>query len=73
MNAALELMTTGEAQRVADMNEGAARFGGDETHLTGTAFAGRANLKTPLLAEEESQGADVSVLLVADAVLAGEV
>lgn len=72
VNAALELHVAGEAERVADVDEGAAGLGSDETHLTGTAGARRTDLQTPLLTEEKSQGADVSVLLVTDAVLASK-
>lgn len=69
VDAALELHVAGKAERVANVDESAAGLGSNETHLTGAASARRADLETPLLAEEKSQGADVSVLLVADAVL----
>lgn len=72
MDAALELHAAGEAQRVADVDEGATGLGRNEAHLTSAASAGRSDLQTPLLTEEKREGADVGVLLVANSVLASE-
>lgn len=72
VDAALELHAARKAQRVAHVDKGAAGLGRHEAHLSRAAGTGRANLQTPLLAEEEGEGADVGVLLVPDAVLAGE-
>lgn len=72
VDAALELHVAGEAERVANVDKSAAGLGSDETHLTGAAGARRTDLETPLLTEEKSEGADVSMLLVTDAVLASK-
>lgn len=73
VDAALELVAAGEAEGVTDMDESTSLLRGDEAHLLGTTLAGRADLETPLLAEEEGEGADVSVLLVTDAAGASKV
>lgn len=63
VDARLHLVPAREAQRVAHVDDGAAVLGPDESELAG---AGRADLEAPLLAEEQSQRADVGVLLVPD-------
>lgn len=65
VDAGLHLHARGEAQGVADVHERAVLLGLDETHLAGTAGAGRTDLQAPLLGEEQRQGGDVGVLLVA--------
>lgn len=72
VDAALELHAAGEAQRVAHVHKGAAGLGRHEAHLPRPAVAGGPNLQAPLLAEEERERADVGVLLVADALVAGD-
>lgn len=71
VDARLELHARGEAQAVADMHEGAPGLGRDETHFARTAGAWWADLETPLFGEEEREGGDVGVLLVADFAVAG--
>lgn len=63
VDAGHEGVATSKAQRVADVDDGAAGLGGDEAELLGS---GRADLQAPLLGEEECQGGDIGVLLVAD-------
>lgn len=53
------------------MDESAAFFGLDEAHFAGAAGAWGSDLEAPLFAEEEGEGADVGVLLVADFLGAG--
>lgn len=63
VDARLHLVPTREAQGVADVDDSAAVLGPDEPELAST---WRANLEAPLLCEEQSQRADVSVLLMPD-------
>lgn len=63
VDARLHLVPAREAQRVADVDDGAAVLGLHEPELAG---ARRPDLEAPLLAEEQGQGADVGVLLVPD-------
>lgn len=72
VDARLELHAAGKAEGIADVDEGAVLLGLDEAHLEGAALSGGADLETPLVAEEEGEGADVGVLLVADLVLASD-
>lgn len=59
-----EAVAREEAQSIADVDDGVARLRGDESPAGG--LFGQ-HLESPLLAEEEGQGADVGVLVVADA------
>lgn len=61
VDARLHLVPAREAQRVADVDDGAALLGLHEPELAG---ARRPDLEAPLLAEEQGQRADVGVLLV---------
>lgn len=63
VDARLHLVPTCETQRVADIDDGAAILGLDKSEL---ASPRRADLESPLLAEEQGQRADVGMLLVAD-------
>jgi len=66
VNARLHGMSTGETQRVTNINDCGAWFGSDEAEFLGSWWS---DLETPLLAEEESERADIGVLLVADVLL----
>lgn len=63
VDARLHLVPAREAQRVADVDNGATVLGLHEPELAG---AWRADLEAPLLTEEQGQRADVGVLLVPD-------
>lgn len=63
VDARLHLVAAREAQRVADVDNSTAVLGPDEPKLART---WRANLEAPLLCEEQSQRADVGVLLMPD-------
>lgn len=66
VDAGLHLHAAGKAKGVADVDEGAARFWCHKAHFACAAGTWGSDLKAPLLAEEEGEGTDVSVLLVAD-------
>lgn len=63
VDARLHGVARGEAQRVADVDDGGAGPRLDEAELAGS---GGPDLHAPLLAEEQRQRADVGVLLVPD-------
>lgn len=63
VDARLHLVPAREAERVADVDNGAAVLGLHKPELAG---AWRADLEAPLLAEEQSQRADVGVLLMSN-------
>lgn len=63
VDARLHLVPACEAQRVADVDNGAAILGLHEAKLART---WRADLESPLLGEEQGQRADVGVLLMPD-------
>lgn len=63
VDARLHLVPACEAQRVADVDDGAAILG---LHKSELARTWRADLEAPLLGEEQGQRADIGVLLVPD-------
>lgn len=69
VDARLHLVPACEAQRVADVDDGAAILG---LHKPEFARTWRADLEAPLLGEEQSQRTDIGVLLVPD-LLSGRV
>lgn len=73
VDAGLHLHAAGETQGVADVHECAAGLRGYETHFSGAAGAWGSDLESPLFGEEEGEGGDVCVLLVADFLVTGDV
>lgn len=63
VDARLHGETTGEAKRVPNVDDGGTGTWGDEAEFFGS---WRPDLETPLFAEEEGEGTDVGVFLVAD-------